>query len=192
MNYGKIIKKFKAENGVSLLELIVSMAIFAVLILAATGIFKLALDGQRGALAARNAQENMRYAMEKMNKEIRMAQKSDAECFLAGINKVFNTDNSDSELYFKNQYGDCLKYYLENNRLKIMASNGGAVIADDFITPAKLEISNLKFLAVDDLIGAFPSVQPYITMKMDIKAGGQGMHKQKMKIQMTASSRYYE
>ena len=82
-------------------------------------------------------------------------------------------------------------YYLENNRLKIIVGLGAGAIAN-FITPAKIEVSNLKFYLVDDLIGADHNVQPYVTMVMDVRAIGPSMHEQKMKIQMTVSSRYYE
>ena len=60
------------------------------------------------------------------------------------------------------------------------------------VTPVKIEVSNLKFNVVDDAIGAFHSTQPYVTMSMDVEAIGLAIHKQKMKIQMTVSSRYYE
>lgn len=174
-----------------MIELVVSIMIFSVLILSATQIFKMVVDGQRGAISAQNIQENIRYAMEKMSKEIRMAQISNQSCYGAAIYKVFNPAGGGTELYFKNKDGECVNYYLENNRLKIMVDNGTGAVAD-FITPAKIEISNLKFYVDDDFIGAFHSKQPYVTMVMDAKAIGNEMHQQKMKIQMTVSSRYYE
>ena len=183
------LKKLKSVKGVSLIELIVSVALFSVLILSATGIFKMVIDGQRSSISAQNVQENMRYAMEKMSKEIRMAQVSNQDCGSGATNKVFNTANGGEELYFKNQNGDCITYYLENNRLKVIA---GADAATGFVTPAKIEVSNLKFYVNDDLIGDSPSVQPYVVMVMDVRAIGQAIHEQKMKIQMTISSRAYE
>ncbi|MDO8593064.1 MAG: prepilin-type N-terminal cleavage/methylation domain-containing protein [bacterium] len=180
----------KNEKGVSLIELLVAVTLFAFLILAAAGIFKMVVDGQRNAISAQNIQENMRYALEKMSKEIRMAQISNTECLSTAVKKVFNitTDiNDNNKLYFKNQYGACVTYYLENNRLKVISG-----INSDFVTPDKIQVSNLRFYAVDDLIGAFHSTQPYVTMAMDIKAAGLALHEQKMKIQITVSSRYYE
>lgn len=170
------------------MELLVSISLFSVLMLASTQIFKMVVDGQRGAISAQNTQENMRYIMEKVSKEIRMAQPSDADCLPAAVNKVFNAANGSSELYFKNKDGDCVEYYLENNRLKITV--GGVI--DDFITPAKIEVSNLKFYIADDLISASHTVQPYVAIMMDVKATGPAAHEQKMKIQMTSSLRYYE
>ncbi|MFH1428478.1 MAG: prepilin-type N-terminal cleavage/methylation domain-containing protein [Candidatus Margulisiibacteriota bacterium] len=187
-----VIKKIKNNRGISLMELVVSITLFTVIMLASTQIFKMVLDGQRGAIAAQNLQENMRYIMEKISKEIRMAQPSDAACGGDTDNKVFNTADDDHELYFKNNNDECINYYLENNRLKIIVDDGVGAIAD-FITPNKIEVSNLKFYIVDDLISAVShDVQPYVTMMMDVEAKGLAIHEQKMKIQMTVSLRYYE
>lgn len=187
----KLFKKIKSKSGVSLIELMVAITIFSVLILSATGIFKMVIDGQRSSISAQNVQENMRYAMEKISKEIRMAQVSNQECEQEAVYKIFNTADGGKELYFKNKDGECVTYYLENNRLKIMVSVGASAIAD-FVTPAKIEVSNLKFFVSDDLIGAFHDKQPYLVIVMDVKAIGQAIHEQTMKIQMTVSSRYYE
>ena len=174
-----------------MLELVVSVAIFSVLMLSATQIFKMVIDGQRSSISAQNVQENIRYAMEKMSKEIRMAKISNQECDDEAVYKVFNTADDGRELYFKNKNDECVIYYLENNRLKMTVGLGEDAMAD-FITPSKIEVSNLKFYADDDLIAAFHSKQPYVTMMMDVKAFGQAIHEQKMKIQITVSSRYYE
>ena len=184
-------KKIKSVKGVSLIELVVSVTLFSVLIISATQIFKMVIDGQRSAISAQNVQENMRYAMEKMSKEIRMAQISNQTCYSSATNKIFNTADGGQELYFKNKNDECIIYYLENNRLKIMVGTLSGDVAD-FITPAKVEVSNLKFYVDDDLISAFHSKQPYVTMVMDVRAIGLAIHEQKMKIQMTVSSRYYE
>ena len=181
----------KNKRGVSLIELIVSVGLFSVVMLSATEIFKTVVDGQRSAISAQNVQENIRYALEKISKEIRMAQISNTLCLPAGVNKVFNTAAGSTELYFKNQYGDCVTYYLDSNRLNINVATGISA-GTYYITPAKIEASNLKFFVEDDLIGAFHSTQPYVTVVMDAKAVGLAIHEQKIKIQMTVSSRYYE
>ena len=188
----------KNNRGVSVLELLVSIALFSFLMLSSIQIFKMVVDGQRSSISAQNVQENMRYAMEKIGKEIRTAWISDDNCEAifsppvpTAVYKIFNTVDDDSKLYFKNQYGYCAVYYLENNRLKIMTDSAAGFVSG-FITPEKIEISNLKFYIVDDLIGAFHSTQPYVVIAMDVEATGQAIHKQKMKIQITVSSRYYE
>lgn len=191
------ILRIKNEKGASLIELLVAMTLFVVIMLSSTQIFKMVVDGQRNAISAQNVQENMRYAMEKMSKEIRMAGISNEDCKTiftppaTAVYKVFNTAGGGSKIYFKNKDDVCVAYYLENNRLKIKSGLGGSAMVD-FVTPAKIEVSNLKFYVVDDLIGAFHSTQPYVTMVMDVRAVGLAINEQRMKIQMTVSSRYYE
>ena len=185
-------KNIKKNNqGVSLIELVVAITLFSVLILSSTQIFQMVVDGQRSAVSAQNLQENMRYALEKMSKEIRTAVVSNQDCLGSAEYKVFNkiTDaDGNDRLYFKNKNGQCVIYYLDEARLNITVDGQAPV----FITPAKIEVNSLKFYVVDDLIGAAHGVQPYATMMTDIKAKGPAAHEQPMKIQTTISLRYYE
>ncbi len=183
------------KKGVTLLEITVAVAIFSVVMLSATEIFRMVIEGQRNAIASQNVQESMRYAFETMAKEIRTAIASNNDCEslfnppAGATNKVFNTTtNSEGDiLYFKNKDGDCVAYYLEDETLKVIRESNIAST-----TPGKIKITNLDFKVTDDLIGAFHSLQPLVTMKMDIEAAGKEMHKQTMKMQTTISSRYYE
>ncbi len=187
----KIIKK--NNQGFSLIEMIVVIAIFSVTILSAADIFKWVVEGQRNALAAQNVQENMRYAFEAMSKEIRNAQRSDGSCknLLSPVPtpayKVYNTALSDSTMYFKNKNTVCVAYYLDNNAITV--NRDGTIYA---ITPNEIKISNLIFSVADDLISALHTVQPRVTMAMDVEAVGKILHQQKMRLQFTISSRFYE
>jgi len=199
MNRNIFLKNIKRQRGVSLIELVVAVGLFAVITLSATAIFKLVIDGQRNSLSAQNVQENMRYAMEKMSKEMRMATIGNHDCETlldsapTAVYKVFNTTDSDSTLYFKNQDNLCVAYYLDmsSKRLKIKLDTGSE-IKDDYITPAKIEVSDLKFFVNDDEIGVFHSTQPCVTMTMKAKASGLKGGVQEMRIQFSISSRYYE
>ena len=184
----------KNKIGVTLLELMVAVSLFSVIMLSATQIFKMVIEGQRSAIASQNMQENIRYIFEAMSKEIRMATISNHDCesILApavATNKIFNitTNTEGNILYFKNKDGICTVYYLLNESIIIIRGSDTAAIS-----PNEIKVSNLEFRVVDDLIGAFHSIQPIVTMKMDIEAVGKEMHKQEMKMQTTVSSRYYE
>lgn len=181
-------KILKNKKGVTLLELTVAIAIFSVVILSATQIFKMVLEGQRNAIAAQNIQESMRYVLEVMSKEIRMAQKEDEtikNCPLITDDKVYEASgDGNAILAFKNYNGDCVKYYLDSGRFKIdRGSDSG------YITPDEINITNLEFVVVDDGI---VNEQSRVTIKMDVEAVGKEMHEQATKIQTTISSRYYE
>ncbi|MEA3463698.1 MAG: prepilin-type N-terminal cleavage/methylation domain-containing protein [Patescibacteria group bacterium] len=191
-----MLDKIKKNNtGTTLIELLVAVTLFSVIMLSATAIFKIMVEGQRNAIAAQNAQESMKYVFEVMAKEVRMAQKSNDECrieigfSIPATYKVYNvSSNGEGDiLYFKNKNTDCVAYYLADGYL--MVYRGGEIAST---TPSGIKVSNLKFKIIDDLIDAFHSVQPQVTMVMDIEAVGKIMHKQKMKMQTTISSRYYE
>ncbi|MCG2700783.1 MAG: prepilin-type N-terminal cleavage/methylation domain-containing protein [Candidatus Falkowbacteria bacterium] len=185
-------KIIKNNAGVTLLELTVAVAIFSFAVLSATQIFKMVLEGQRSAIAAQSTQESMRYALEVMSKEIRMAQKTRTgsgppEC---GIPKgtVYLTI-AGNNLIFKNIHDQCVEYSLENDtngipRLKIKRDSDFA-----YITPDEIEVSDLEFIVVDDKV---VSDQSSVVMKMIVQAVGQESHKSEMKIQTAISSRYYE
>ena len=179
-------------KGTSLLEIITAVTIFIFIVLMAVGIFQAVIEGQRSAINAQNMQESIRYAMETITKEIRGAKKSDGACKSlfspepVPAYKVFNTAVGGA-LYFKNKNDECTAYFLELNRFKIKRGSNS-----DFITPDEIKISNLKFIVKDDNIGASHSIQPAVTIEMDVEALGKVMNKQSMKIQTTISARYYE
>lgn len=196
------------QKGTTLLELMVAVAIFSILILMVTSIFKAVVDGQRSSLAAQNTQESMRFVMETMSKAIRQAQKGESYCQLPGgeaaTNKVYNIDNTISTiagvtrgsriLYFKNKYGNCFYYFLGNDNRLYMASSTPTIPAIEAfpITPDEVQVSELDFIVIDDAIGAFHSVQPQVTFKMKVEFIGKPEHKQTMYLQTTVSSRHYE
>ncbi len=180
-----MIRIFKNKKGVTLLEMVVAVAIFSVAILSAMGIFNMAMDGQRSALAAQNLQESLRYSLEMMSKEIRMAQKASiGECPNGAGGKVYETNIAADELYFKNIKDKCVKYFLNSNRLKVNRAGD-----EDFLTPDEIKINKLSFHVIDDGVVL---EQSRVTILIEAEAVGKEMHKQKMNIQTTISSRYYE
>jgi len=187
-------KIIKNNRGVSLIELLVAITLFSVTILSATQIFQMVVEGQRNAMASQGVQESIRYAYEAMAKEIRMAQKSDDECRIElglaspATYKIFNTVSGveSDTLYFKNKNSHCVAYYLEDGYLMVYRNGNTAST-----TPNEVKVNNLFYNVVDDEIDAFHSIQPLVTMVMDVEVIGKTMHKQSMKMQATISSRYY-
>lgn len=188
----KIIKKLIKDNGgMTLMELIVAVALFTIIMLSVTSIFQLVIESQRNAIASQNLQEGMRYYMEIISKEIRMARRSDGICPAnpppSGINRIYNIDGV-NKLYFKNKNNKCVSYYLSGGQLMIRKDDSIATA-----TPNELRINSLNFSVNDNTITDPPTtIQPKITINMDAEVIGKEMHKQKIKLQTTISSRFYE
>lgn len=67
------------RQGLTVVELIVATAIFAVVMVIVTTITLSILDGQRNAFALQDSQESGRYILETMSKEIRMSKINSAD-----------------------------------------------------------------------------------------------------------------
>ena len=195
----RLIKKIKSnKRGATLVELLVSVAIFSVIILSATQIFKMVVEGQRSAISSDNIQSNMRYILEIISKEMRMAERIDDGCDnvfgVTSTNRVYNkTSNELGEaFYFKNKDEECTIYYLEedeNNIQRLKIQRGENI---GYLTSNDVQIKNLNFLINDNKIIGNKSVQPSVTISMDIVSVGKEIHLATTTIQTTISSRYYE
>lgn len=173
-------KKNKAA-GFSLIEIIVSVALFVIIILSATEIFRLVIVGQRKAIASQNVQESLKYFLEASSKEVRMAKKNEGYCSALpgfttlGFDQIYSIDTAPNgfgdALYFRNVYDECVVYYLGNG------TNAGRFIVrrnnlEAPISPAKIKISRLEFkeTTIDKIASSFPITRPLIVMRIDAQA----------------------
>jgi prepilin-type N-terminal cleavage/methylation domain-containing protein len=174
------------KSAFSLIEVIVSVALFSIIILSATEIFKLVIDSQRNALATQNVQESLKYFLEVTGKEMRMAQKNRGICSGIDDNVIFVVGSLGDTLSFKNYYGECVTYSLaadgDNQRFRI-SRNATA----DFISPVKIKIDDLHFI-----LNTGTSTQPMVTINLKAHALDQAQFKSEMTIQTSLTSRYYK
>lgn len=178
------------------MEVLVSVALFAVIILSVTSIFKLSIDGQRSAIATQNVQESLKYFLEVTAKEIRMAQKNEGACSGIPNDQIFTVyPKSGTELgdilVFRNYYGECVRYSLvqdgESQRFWISRQSGIST-RSDFISPAKIKINDLHFV----VNSSASTTQPMVTINLNAKALGNSQFKSDMTLQTSISSRYYK
>lgn len=210
----------KDERGVTIIEMLIAISIFALTIIAVVEIFTTVLSSQRNAIAARNLQENIRYAFDAMAKELRMARidgnGSDNYCdgwvlpeptdpdqstidIDVSTYKIYDNDDTEtgdgaSHLKFRNYRNECVRYDLYDNRIRIFRDGKRA-----YITPDELRISNLNFRVRENYSGSFygssgsgEQKQATVTIRMDIDTPNEKKtSQQEMKIQTSISSRYY-
>lgn len=175
----------KNKPGFSLMEVIVAVALFSIIILSSTEIFRLVIMGQREAIASQNVQESLKYFFEVIGKEMRMAKKDNGMCGPVPDDQIFAKmvgSNSDT-LFFRNFYDECVMYQLisTGDSQRFFISRGSS---DGFISPAKIHLENLRFNI--DSLG-----QTAVTMSLSASALGEGKEASEMDIQTTVTSRYY-
>jgi prepilin-type N-terminal cleavage/methylation domain-containing protein len=200
------------NNGYSLVEIMLAVALFAFVMGIALDIFQSVNRSQRSAIAAQNIQENLRYALEVMSKEIRQAVRSDGDCknsftgiTPATIKRVYSTGSTaglsaENVLFFKKIEKNtndeiCVAYFVDSSRIKIIRVNktSNAVIANGYITPANIDITKFTFSISDNPIIVFQptdKIQPRINLQIGAEMAS-GQLRQPILIQTTISSRMY-
>lgn len=189
----KLNKKKSLKPAFTLIEVLVSVSLFVVIIISVTGIFKLLIDAQRNALSSQNVQESLKYFLEVVAKEMRMAQKDKGFCNSDPLddNQVFFISGNGGLLRFRNSYGDCVTYgvatYEGVNRFNIIRDTTDGY-SSGFISPAKINIDSLQFV----LRGGYPETQPIITINLKASAFNENRFNSQMVIQTSVTSRYYK
>lgn len=190
-------KAWRAEDGFSLLEILLSMLVFNLMILAIGGIFTQMINGQRAAIVGKNISENMAYTLEVMAKELRSARRDNflgtRNCTDAGDGvevadgHIFSTSTTPGELTFQNKYGDCVKYYLSGDTLMVerVATTSATMVAST--TSSQLGINSFEFLITDN-----DTSQPRLTLAIEAQGKNKSVGKQVIRLQTTISSRFYE
>lgn len=157
----------KKNRGFTLIELLVALAVFAVVIVLAVDIFLRGLEGQRKSSALQLVQENGRYALELMAREIRMS--------------TINTSERQSNILeitaYKSSGSEDVSYEL----------SGGQILRNSqAITSEKVKVSSLNFYIRKN------NIQPNVTITMTIETFGEkASQKSKINLETTISSRDY-
>jgi prepilin-type N-terminal cleavage/methylation domain-containing protein len=150
----------------TLLEVIVAVAIFAVIVLASAQIFQAVVSSQVTGFSETALQDDIRYSLEFFTRGARAAQRNTTTGTVCGVPAGYTYYyGDDSALYFKSASGSCLIYYGQvdaNGINRLMLSRDGAVFP---VSSDKLNIQNLKFIVVDS-----STVQPLVTINFTVES----------------------
>jgi len=154
--------------GLTLIELIVAIGVFGLVVSMAFGIFVLALASQRRIIALRNIEDNARFALESMAREIRTGK---------------NFGGSVNSLSFTNAKGESVIYRL-NDGIVEKSSDGGTNYSA--VTGSETTVNYLNFYLQGQAAG--DSLQPRVTITMGVTSqiGNQSVN---LKVQTTISGR---
>jgi prepilin-type N-terminal cleavage/methylation domain-containing protein len=163
----------KNNKGVSLIEMLAAVAIFAITIGAISGLFISAVQTQRKVLATQELLDQTSYVLEYMSRALRMAEKDLDGCciFFAGDNYrlTFGYDG----IRFLNSNTECQEFYLDGNILYEKKSTTNCEA--DFGSPLPLTSVNLKvnFFKIDYFGISQPPLdysQPRVVIFLDIES----------------------
>ncbi|MDA3803026.1 MAG: prepilin-type N-terminal cleavage/methylation domain-containing protein [Patescibacteria group bacterium] len=184
----KVIKLNKFKKAFSLIEVMVSVAIFSVIILITSQIFSLTVNAQRNAIASQNVQESLKYFLEVVAKEIRMALPDDSGVCGVVPGEIYDLTEGETgdTLKFKNYEGECVIYTIDVDdgvtRFQIVRDGNTG-----YISPFEIEINHLDFELDSDLLK-----QALVTVNIEAEALNLKDSKSQMTIQTSVSSRYYK
>ena len=169
------------NKSFTLVELLVTVAIFSLIVSTASGVFVSALQAQRKSLAMQELLGQTSFLMEYMSRAIRMAKKElSAPACLSENGLNYEKTRGGKGLKFINYQGICQEFFWDVTTGRLKEAKGGA---EEFLTSGNLQIINLNF----KLRGEFQEDddQPRITLFLEIE----GKEKSKIKIQTTISQR---
>ena len=177
------------SKGVSLIEMLVAVAVFAITVGAISGIFISAIRSQRRILATQELLDQTSYVLEYMGRALRMARKDSGLVCLISAKNYEVSEAGDSIRFLKFDYGTnsdiCYHFYLSN--YQIYESKGEA--AGVPLTSDKISVNSLRFNLSGDTIGESPNLQPRVTIFSEILGRGAAGEQPKIQIQTSISQR---
>jgi prepilin-type N-terminal cleavage/methylation domain-containing protein len=159
-------KNKRGRQGYSIIEFLVAMSVFAVVIVVVFSLFSMIIRGQRRVIAQQNVQENARFLMDFLSKEIRMG-------------TIGGTTNGNSpNLALTRSNGVSVTYNISGNKItrnSVQANSDEVIITGSFYVEGKSANDNL---------------QPKVTIVLGVQGVGNKIEeKVKINVQTTLSPR---
>lgn len=172
------------NKGFTLIELMVSITLFAIIVGVIGGIFLTSLQSQRKAISFEGILDQTSYLMEYMSRSLRMAKREmAAPTCLSANNKNYELTRDDKGIKFIDSQSICQEFYLDivTNRLKEV--KGGQ--EEQYLTSENSRVTAFNIAIFD---GA--DLQPKVTFLVAIE--GKGLKAEQvspMEFQTTLSQR---
>jgi len=178
-------RKQKLNSGFSLIELVVAVSIFAIVITVIALFFNSSIVSQRRIVASQNLQDNVRYLIEFMAREIRMGSDFDVGTGATNLTlpqniNIFSRINflGSDTLKFVNYKGESVTYSWDRNIYSsfyhLILRNGQPIISGD------IEIEDFAFFITTDL--------PHPRITVVVKAKMRGANKPEEAIPITVQT----
>jgi len=180
--------KFKSQ-GFTLVEMLVTVTVFSLIVGTSTGIFVSAIKIQRYNLATQELLNQTSYALEYMDRFLRMARKDMTGTCLttAGAGANYENPSGNATIQFLNYNGVCQKFYLGGSKLMVDLDVSDSFAGEFDLTSGKFNVTSLKFqIAGEQQTDIY---QPRVTIFMTIESNSPIQPKPKLTVQTTISQR---
>lgn len=175
--------------GFTLIELMVSMIVFGIVILAFLGLFSSAIKQQGRILRLTDMSNNAFFSLEIMDRALRMAQKDMEGSCVGVVKNNYSNPNGLGSIRFLNYDGRCQEFFLEGQKIKTKKSpNGlssGLPSVGEEVTSSNNFVEKLSFSIIGD--GQSDQKQPKVTIGLTIRTDEQTP--QELYLQTTISQR---
>jgi len=184
------------QKAFTLIEVIVSVAIFSMAITIASGIFVATIQAQRASLANQELLDQTSYLIEYMSRAIRMAQKDMSGACLtnAGSKNNYETNASSNRIRFVSYNALCQEFFLDITDATIKQRKSTNNTALNFADPLPLTSDNLQVtsfkLGSSATWDQDDNDQPRVSMLLEIQGtGGKPEARPAIRIQTSISQR---
>jgi type II secretory pathway component PulJ len=180
------------NKAFTLVEILVTTALFVSIFSILSGLFFSALKVQRRSLSFQTLIKESSYTMEYMSRQLRMAQKSESgnDCTSPPDLKnylVIVDAGGNNSIKFRNYADECWTFFLDVNTNRLKVNRNGV---EDFLTSAGLNVLSFKINLSGDVLTEDPNYQPRVTLMLEVEGIGQkAEEKSSIKVQTTVSQR---
>lgn len=179
----------RREKGFTLIEAVVSTAVFSMVIVSILGVYSSVLRLDRRTRTERAVQGNARFLLEYFSKDIRNG-RIDYSKYPGG-----NASNTSNSLWISNQANEDEFFFLSGTDLKLQKTVSGSLSTTN-LNSSDVKVTKASFLlspSQDPLtIAKISNQQPSVTIILELTSstygGGEGS---KVNIQTTLTSRNY-
>lgn len=173
----------KNEKGITLVELLISVIIFSIVMIAVVGILISAIKSNQRIVAKQENIDSARYSMEFMIKELRMAKSIDG----AYKNNIFTA------IQFQNSADQTVNYSYDSTNKRIIR-NDGTASGDQPISSGDIDVTTLNFFINNWDLTALPATDrraPLVTIFIKMKGKTGVAANEIIDLQSSVSPRIY-
>jgi len=164
------------KRGFTLVEIIVSVGLFAVVMLISLGSLLSIEDASKKAQSIRTTMDNLNFAVENMVREIRTGDTYSCD--------IASCSNGSDYIKFVNSKSEQVIYQLVGSHLEKSIDNGVTFLN---ITAPEIDISNLSFFIVGEAVG--DNKQPRVLISITGMARSSSNITSEFSLQTTVSQR---